>query len=292
MKKVIVIVGPTGSGKTRLSVKLAKLFDAEIINGDSVQIYRRLNIGSAKIKESDKEGIPHHLFDIRDPNDSYSVFNFQKDVRSLIHQIDIPMIVGGTGLYIKAALYQYEFIEKKRDEAFDLSYQSYSNEELYQMLLDLDPMIQIDLNNRRRVLRALEQAISGEHRSKKNKKDELLYNPLIIYLDLDRKVLEDRLKLRLDKQIMEGFIEEVESLDKDNIRLNAIGYRELNQYLDGKITLDEAKAEIISVSKKLAKKQKTFFNNQMNPVILDALSETLDKEAFNLIQSFLKEEEA
>ena len=292
MKKVIVIVGPTGSGKTRLSVKLAKLFNAEIINGDSVQIYRRLNIGSAKIKESEKEGIPHHLFDIRNPNDSYSVFNFQNDVRSLIDQTDIPMIVGGTGLYIKAALYQYEFIEKGRDEAFDLSYLSYSNEDLYQMLLDLDPMIQIDLNNRRRVLRALEQALSGEHRSKKNKKDELLYNPLIIYLDLDRKVLEDRLKLRLDKQIMEGFIEEVESLDKDNIRINAIGYRELNQYLDGKITLDEAKAEIISVSKKLAKKQKTFFKNQMNPVILDALSETLDKEAFNLIQSFLKEEEA
>lgn len=292
MKKVIVIVGPTGSGKTRLSIKLAKLFNAEIINGDSVQIYRRLNIGSAKIKESEKEGIPHHLFDIRDPNDSYSVFNFQNDVRSLIDQIDIPMVVGGTGLYIKAALYQYEFIEKGRDEAFDLSYQNYSNEELYQMLLDLDPLIQIDLNNRRRVLRALEQALLGEHRSKKNKKDELLYNPLIIYLDLDREVLEDRLKLRLDKQIMEGFIEEVESLDKDNIRINAIGYRELNQYLDGKITLDEAKAEIISVSKKLAKKQKTFFKNQMNPVILDALSETLDKDAFDLIQSFLKEEEA
>ena len=292
MKKVIVIVGPTGSGKTRLSIKLAKLFNAEIINGDSVQIYRRLNIGSAKIKESEKEDIPHHLFDIRDPNDSYSVFNFQNDVRSLMDQIDIPMIVGGTGLYIKAALYQYEFIEKGRDEAFDLSYQNYSNEELYQMLLDLDPLIQIDLNNRRRVLRALEQALLGEHRSKKNKKDELLYNPLIIYLDLDREVLEDRLKLRLDKQIMEGFIEEVESLDKDNIRINAIGYRELNQYLDGKITLDEAKAEIISVSKKLAKKQKTFFKNQMNPVILDALSETLDKDAFDLIQSFLKEEEA
>lgn len=292
MKKVIVIVGPTGSGKTRLSIKLAKLINAEIINGDSVQIYRRLNIGSAKIKESEKEDIPHHLFDIRDPNDSYSVFNFQNDVRSLMDQIDIPMIVGGTGLYIKAALYQYEFIEKGRDEAFDLSYQNYSNEELYQMLLDLDPLIQIDLNNRRRVLRALEQALLGEHRSKKNKKDELLYNPLIIYLDLDREVLEDRLKLRLDKQIMEGFIEEVESLDKDNIRINAIGYRELNQYLDGKITLDEAKAEIISVSKKLAKKQKTFFKNQMNPVILDALSETLDKDAFDLIQSFLKEEEA
>ena len=291
MKKVIVIVGPTGSGKTRLSVKLAKLFNAEIINGDSVQIYRRLDIGSAKIKESEKDNVAHHLFDIKDPNDSYSVFNFQKDVRSLIDKIDIPMIVGGTGLYIKAALYQYEFIEKGRDEAFDLSYQSYTNEELYAMLLKEDPFIQIDLNNRRRVLRALEQALSGEHRSKKNKKDELLYNPLIIYLDLDRSVLDERLKLRLDQQIREGFIEEVETLDKDNIRVNAIGYRELNQYLDGKITLDEAKAEIISISKKLAKKQKTFFKNQMHPVILDALSKTLETDAYELIKSFLKEEE-
>ncbi|MDO9535409.1 MAG: tRNA (adenosine(37)-N6)-dimethylallyltransferase MiaA, partial [Bacillota bacterium] len=225
MKKVIVIVGPTGSGKTKLSVRLAKRFNAEIINGDSIQIYKRLDIGSAKIKESEKEGVVHHLFDIKEPNEKYSVFNFQKDVRKYLDEIEVPMIVGGTGLYIKAALYQYEFIERGRDEAFDLKYQSYSNEELYQLLLDKDPYIQIEMNNRRRVLRALEQALSGEHRSKKNKKDELLYNPLIIYLDLKRDVLEERLKLRLDKQIMEGFIEEVESLDQDNIRINAIGYR-------------------------------------------------------------------
>lgn len=290
MKKVIVIVGPTGSGKTRLSVKLAKMIHAEIINGDSVQIYKRLDIGSAKIKESEKEGVIHHLFDIKDPSEKYSVFNFQKDVRKKLDSIDIPMIVGGTGLYIKAALYHYEFIEKGRDEAFDLKYLHLTNEELYQHLIQLDPNINIDMNNRRRVLRALEQAISGELRSEKVKKDVLLYDPLIIYLDLDRSVLEDRLKLRLDKQLMEGFIEEVESLDQDNIRVNAIGYRELNSYLDGKITLDEAKAEIVSVSKKLAKKQKTFFKNQMNPVILNALSETLEQDAYDLIKSFLKEE--
>lgn len=290
MKKVIVIVGPTGSGKTRLSVKLAKRFDAEIINGDSVQIYKRLDIGSAKIKESEKEGVSHHLFDIKEPTESYSVFNFQKDVREKLESIKTPMIVGGTGLYIKASLYQYEFIEKGRDESFDLSYAHYSNEELYQILLDKDPNVVIDMNNRRRVLRALEQALSGEHRSKKVNKDILLYDPLIIYLDLERSEQEEKLKLRLDKQIMEGFIEEVESLDKEGIRVNAIGYRELNSYLDGKMTLDEAKKEIISVSKKLAKKQKTFFKNQMNPVILDALSETLDEDAYNLIKSFLKEE--
>ncbi|MBU1143800.1 MAG: tRNA (adenosine(37)-N6)-dimethylallyltransferase MiaA [Firmicutes bacterium] len=290
MKKVIVIVGPTGSGKTRLSVKLAKRFNAEIINGDSVQIYKRLDIGSAKIKESEKEGIIHHLFDIKEPTEKYSVFNFQKDVRDKLDTIQIPMIVGGTGLYIKAALYQYEFIEKGRDEAFDLSYSSYTNEELYTLLLQYDPNIKIDMNNRRRVLRALEQALLGELRSEKIKKDILLYNPLIIYLDLDRSVLEEKLKLRLDKQIMEGFIEEVEALDQEGIQVNAIGYRELNHYLDGKMTLDEAKAEIISVSKKLAKKQKTFFKNQMNPVILDALSKTLDEDAYEIIKSFLKEE--
>ncbi len=206
MKKVIVIVGPTGSGKTRLSVKLAKKINAEIINGDSVQIYKRLDIGAAKIKESEKEGVIHHLFDIKEPSEPYSVFNFQKDVRQKLDIIDIPMIVGGTGLYIKAALYHYEFIEKGRDEAFDLSYANYSNEELYQILLNKDPKIIIDMNNRRRVLRALEQALSGELRSLKVKKDILLYNPLIIYLDLDRNVLEDRLKLRLDQQIMVLYI--------------------------------------------------------------------------------------
>lgn len=290
MKKVIVIVGPTGSGKTSLSIRLAKKINAEIINGDSVQVYQGLDIGSAKIKENEKENIPHHLFDIVKPGKPYSVYNFQKDVRKKINQIQVPMIVGGTGLYIKAALYQYEFTEKGRSQDFDDQYSSYSNEELYQMLIDLDPDVVIDIQNRRRILRALEQAVLGHPRSSKTKKDNLLYNPLIIYLDLDRNLQEERLKKRLERQLEEGFIEEVIKLDQQNIRINAIGYRELNQYLDGIITLDEAKELIMKASKRLAKKQKTFFKNQMSPVMLDALSPTLEDDTYRIIKAFLKED--
>jgi tRNA dimethylallyltransferase len=289
MKKVIVIVGPTGSGKTGLSIRLAKKINAEIINGDSVQIYQGLDIGSAKIKDEEKENIPHHLFDIVKPNEPYSVYNFQKDVRKKIDEIEVPMIVGGTGLYIKAALYQYEFIEKGRSQDFDDKYVKYTNEELYQMLIGIDPDIVIDIQNRRRILRALEQALLGHPRSSKTKKDILLYKPLILYLDLDRNILEERLRKRLNRQLEEGFIEEVIELEQQNIRINAIGYRELNLYLDGIITIDEAKEQIIKASKRLAKKQKTFFKNQMNPVMLDALSPSLEDDAYRMVKAFLKE---
>jgi tRNA dimethylallyltransferase len=288
MKKVIVIVGPTASGKTKLSIQLAKHYHAEIINGDSVQVYESLNIGSAKIKEEEKEGIKHHLLDVISPNKQYSVFQFQTDVRKLIEHISCPMIVGGTGLYIKAALYNYEFVEQKRDDTFDQSIKHLSNEELYQLLLAHDPLIQIDSKNRRRLSRAYEQALLGHPRSSKTKKDEPLYQSLILYLDVPRDVLEKRLIERIDKQIEEGFIEEVEKLIQQDIHINAIGYRELEKYLLNEYTLDEAKQQIISVSKKLAKKQKTWFKNQMNPVILDALSPSLVKDAINHIDSFLR----
>lgn len=289
MKKCIVIVGPTGSGKTGLSIKLAKRFGFEIINGDSVQVYRGLDIGSAKIKEDEKEGVPHHLIDIRDPKDSYSVFDFQRDVRDLISQIPRPMIVGGTGFYINAAISEYEFIEEKRDDAFDRRYDHLSNQELYEQLIELDPEIIIDQNNRRRVLRALEQALQGTPRSKKNRKDNRLYDVLIIYLDIDKDVLVDRLWKRLEKQLQEGFIDEVTHLREQGIHLNMIGYREIDQYLSKELSLDAMKEAIIKASKLLAKKQKTYFINQMKPVILDALSPTLLEDSINHIENFLEE---
>lgn len=290
MKKVLVIVGPTGSGKTALSIALAKAFGAEIINGDSVQVYQGLDIGSAKIKPIDMDNIPHHLLSFQDPKKPYSVFDFQRDTRRLFEQIHRPMIVGGTGLYIKAALYDYEFLEPERDRAIDEAHASLSNDQLYELLLTYDPDITIDKENRRRVLRALEHAMHGVPRSKKNKKDHLLYDACILYLDVEREKLEPRLRLRLDQQLNEGFIEEVQSLMNQDISMNAIGYRELESYLKKEITLDEAKENIIKVTKKLAKKQKTFFKNQMNPIMLDALSETLIDDAIKIVSSFLKEE--
>ncbi len=290
MKKVIVIVGPTGSGKTGLSIKLAQHFNAEIINGDSVQIYKGLDIGSAKIKTEEKQNIKHHLLDIVSLGDEYSVYHFQKDVRSLIEKIEIPMIVGGTGLYIQAALFDYEFVESSRAHDFEEKHESESNEIIYQKLIHLDPEIKVDIQNRRRLLRAYEQALLGEPRSQKKKKDTLVYDALILYLDLERSILENRLMTRLNQQLDEGFIEEVQLLRDHNMHIKAIGYRELDEYLDGIYTLDEAKEAIIKSSKRLAKKQKTWFKNQMHPVMLDALSPSLFEDAQRTIELFLKEE--
>lgn len=289
MKKVVVIVGPTGSGKTALSIALAKHFGAEIINGDSVQVYQGLDVGSAKIKPHEMDHIPHHLLSIRDPKNPYSVFDFQKDTRRLFETIERPMIVGGTGLYIKASLYDYEFIDPARDTSIDETYEALTNDQLYALLLTYDPDIKIDKENRRRVLRALEQAMHGVPRSKKQKKDHMLYDACILYLDVDREKLEPRLRLRLEQQIKEGFIEEVQSLLNEGISMNAIGYRELEHYIKGLYALDEAKENIIKVTKKLAKKQKTFFKNQMNPIMLDALSDTLLEDAIKIIERFIKE---
>lgn len=288
MKKFIMIVGPTGSGKTKLSIEVAKRFHGEIINGDSVQIYEGLDIGSAKIKESEKEGVKHHLLDIRKPGEPYSVFEFQTDVRNLIDKIDLPIIVGGTGFYMNAVINRFEFVHEQRDEGFDQMYQDVSTKDIYQELMVLDPNLVIDPHNRRRLLRALEQAKQGEPRSSKNKKDERLYHPLIIYLDLDRKILEERLWQRLELQLKEGFIDEVKRLRDHDIHINAIGYREIDQYLSGELSLDEMKENIIKVSKKLAKKQKTYFINQMHPVVIDALSPSIMDDVMKLIQDYLE----
>ena len=197
------------------------------------------------------------------------------------------MIVGGTGLYIKAALYDYEFVDENKDQFFEKKHEHLSNEQLYKELLALDPNITIDQYNRRRVLRTLEQAKLGSLRSKKTNKDQLLYDALVIYLDLDRDILETRLNARLDKQLKEGFIKEVEELRVDDIHINAIGYKEIDQYLDEKISYEDMKIQIVRKSRRLAKKQKTWFKNQMQVQILDALSPTLYKEAEILVSKFL-----
>ncbi len=289
MKKVIVIVGPTASGKTDLSIRLAQAIHGEIINGDSVQVYRGLDIGSAKIKAHERQNIPHHLFDIRDVKDPYTVYDFQQDARRLIDRIDTPIIVGGTGFYVKAALYDYDFSESGRSARFDLEHNGIPTEVLVGALADLDPKLKIDTKNRRRVLRALEQAQNGSPRSEKTNKDVCLYEVLTLYLDIDRTVLEARLIERLDRQIDEGFIGEVQWLRDQGHHLDMIGYREIDRMLEGEISLLEAKEEIVAVTKRLAKKQKTWFKNQMSVVMLDALSNTLRDDALSVAKAFLKE---
>ncbi|MFP4187601.1 MAG: tRNA (adenosine(37)-N6)-dimethylallyltransferase, partial [Acholeplasmataceae bacterium] len=150
MKKVVVIVGPTGSGKTRLSIELAKRFGLEIINGDSVQVYEELSIGSARIRPEDMEGVPHHLLGHVPVDRPYSVYHFQREARAIIERVERPAIVGGTGLYIKAALFDYSFRNGGRDPEFERRYAHLEDEDLYRMLLNKDPRATVNPHNRRR----------------------------------------------------------------------------------------------------------------------------------------------
>ncbi len=290
MKKVIVIVGPTATGKSHLGIELAKVLNTDIINGDSVQVYKTLNIGSAKVKPSEMKGIKHHLLDIREPGQPYSVYHFQQDARQFIQTIDIPIIVGGTGLYIKAALYDYVFDHEARDKTFEAAYKDVSTEDIAEALKRLDPKMDIKELNRRRLLRAFQMAKSGSLRSKKQGKDTPLYDHLVLYLDIDRDLLEQRLIARLSHMFDEGLMDEVKKLHEQHMMINAIGYRELNQYMNGEHSLDEAKQLIVRHSRRLAKKQKTWFLNQMDAVVLDATDPKLKEKALLHVKDFLKGE--
>ena len=270
MRKVVVICGPTAVGKTSLSIELAKKYQAEIISGDSVQVYKGLDIGSAKIKESEKQGVVHHLIDVYEPSDLYDVATFQKEVRKKIDEIERPFLVGGTGLYIKAALYNYEFDTPKRDIEEEKKYDLLSNDELFEMLvkLDYDASLLIHKNNRRRVLRAIAMA-NDKKRSSLQQKDEPLYDALILYLTMPREQLYNRINERVDIMIEEGLLDEVKSLKEKGHTFNILGYRELNGYLDGLINYEDAINLIKQNTRHLAKRQETWFRNQMKALIVD-----------------------
>ena len=279
MKKVIVIVGPTGVGKTKLSIELAKQYDGEIISGDSMQIYRHMDIGTAKVTKQEMEGITHHLIDIRNPDESYSVANFQQDCRRLIDDIysrgKFPIIVGGTGLYIKAVLYDYHFEESNIDnEFYKKKYQDYSNESLYDLLLETDPKScqNIHPNNRQRVIRALAIYESTGIKKSENIDQQdhcLLYDPYLVGLTLQREVLYQRINQRVDIMMDNGLLKEIDYLMKQGYRPNcqsmkAIGYKEWFDYYNGKTDLKETIELIKQHSRNYAKRQYTWFKNQMD----------------------------
>jgi tRNA dimethylallyltransferase len=269
---MIVIVGPTGIGKTRLSVALANELNTEIISGDSVQVYKDLTIGSAKVTKEEAEGIKHHLIDILEPTEEMSVARYQKMVRSKIKEFEDrniePIIVGGTGLYIKSVLYDYNFDNSKRDPNIEEKYANYSNQELYKILEEKDKEAckKIHPNNRKRVLQAISRSGSNKVSDNKNK-DKKIYDFTLIGLTLERSVLYDRINKRVDQMIEQGLIEEVKALYDRNIKGNsvsAIGYKELYSYFDGEWTLEYAIEKIKQHSRNLAKKQFTFFSNQFD----------------------------
>lgn len=270
MNKVIVITGPTAVGKTKLSIELAKRYNGEIINADAVQVYKGLDIGSAKVTEEEKEDIPHHLFDIKEVDEEYTIYHYQKDCRKLIKEVQgrgkTPILVGGTGLYIKAALYDYKLTEEKETNTYD----NLTDEELYNKLLELDKNIVIDKNNRRRLIRALNYYKENNKSINTNTTNKLLYDAIFIGLTTDRRILYDKINTRVDIMIKDGLLNEVKAFYDKNVRtkplLNAIGYREIYSYFDGNISLEEAIDKIKQNSRHYAKRQYTFFNHQL-PIV-------------------------
>ena len=268
MNKVIVILGPTNVGKTKLSVSLAKEFNGEVINADSMQFYKDLDIGTAKIKEDEKEGITHHLFDILDVCQNYSIYDYQIMGREVIDNCfkrrKTPIVVGGTGLYIKALLYDY----KLSKSTINNTYHELSTKDIYNKLIQSDKNINIDKNNRSRLIRALNYYLENNSSISKNVTDKLLYDTIFIGLTSSRDILYNKINERVDKMIEEGLVDEVKSLytykDKSKALKNGIGYKEIISYLDNDISLDQAIQKIKQNSRRYAKRQMTFFRNKLN----------------------------
>lgn len=266
--KVIVVVGPTAVGKTKISIELAKYLNIDVISGDSIAIYKGLDIGSAKPSISEMDGIKHHLIDIKEPGEDYSVADFQKDARDIIDKNELNLICGGTGLYIQSVIFDYQFEAKKRDDSLKEKYCDLSNEDLFKILLEKDPNIDLNKihpNNRKRVLRALEVLEdTGNSIHNYNQKDIALYDYFIVYLSLDRETLYERINKRVDMMIDAGLVNEVISLFKKGIFPKGIGYREFIPYYNNLISLETAINEVKKNSRHLAKRQETWFKNQLS----------------------------
>lgn len=304
MEKVLVIVGPTAVGKTALSVELAKKFNGEIISGDSLQIYKKLDIGTAKISTSEMSGIPHHLIDVIEPTDNYSVADFQKAGRKLITEITerghLPIIAGGTGLYIQSLLYDYQLgakeevvsdVRKKYEELAG----KIGKKQLWEYLKEKDPLAaeKIHWNNQRKVIRALEVfEVTGYSIMTPKEKPQCLYEYCMIGLDTDRKLLYQRIDQRVDQMIAAGLVDEarfVYSLGEIQAS-QGIGYKELYPYFKGEITLEEAVEQIKQNSRRYAKRQLTWFRNRLKAQWFDLLEQPKQQEEIErVIKKWLEE---
>lgn len=296
MQKVIVITGPTAVGKTKLSIEIAKRLNTDIINADAYQIYRRMNIGTAKPNKEEMKMVSHHLIDIIDPKETFSISDYQILVRALIDKMKtenkVPILVGGSGLYIDAVIKNYNFNEAKR---CDEKYNNYTNNELHQLLqnLDYDTAKKIHPNNRKRLVRAIELEQQPCFKDSRSLGKDFYYNVLCIFFNDDRDTLYQRINNRVDQMIKDGLIEEVRQIGIENFSMTsrvAIGYKEVIEYLKGNITLDDAIELIKKNSRHYAKRQYTWFKNKTSSIIvnidLDDFSHTID-EVEQIINNFL-----
>lgn len=294
MLDLIMIVGPTASGKTTLSINIAKAFNGEIINGDAMQFYRGLDIGTAKIKDSEKQNITHHLLDILEPTQEFSVAEYQRLVREKIDEIKakgkLPIIVGGSGLYLSAVYYDYLFLGKKREEEVEAIYQDYSNDELARILIETKPNLarKTDLSNRRRLLRAL----AKEDEDVQDNLIPFYPKTLIIGLELERKTLYHLIDRRVDRMIEQGLINEAKALfDKQIISqaTQAIGYKELYTNFEGLQSLEDCIALIKRNSRRYAKRQITWFKNQLPVTWFEVDLIDFQSTVRNVIETIKKE---
>lgn len=284
MLKLIAIVGPTGVGKTKLSIALAKHYQAEIINCDAMQVYEKMDIGTAKVTKEEMEGVPHHLLSFVPVSKNYSVFDYQRDGRKVIEELRKKgkniILVGGTGLYLKALLYRYEFQEVPQVDGI----QDLSLEDMIAILKEKKISLDgVDLCNRRRVERLYAHVMAGTIPTKTG--DELLYDTTFIGLTTDRERLYSIIDARVQKMINDGLVEEARSLftryNDSKALTTAIGYKEILNYLNGDCTLEEATAMIQKNSRHYAKRQYTFFRHQLPvhwiSVCFDDFSKTIQE---------------
>ncbi len=301
-KKIIAVAGPTASGKTALAIEIAKRISGEVVSCDSMQIYRGMDIGTAKPDAEEMCGIPHHMIDIVEPNQRYSVADFTRDARTCIDDIldrgKVPVIAGGTGLYMDSVLLNIAFDEVEQDMGYRAELQQFADrfgaEELHKKLLEKDPEAaeRIHPNNIRRVIRALEVChTTGKTFTQVNAESrrELLYDSLVFGIDTDRQVLYDRIDRRVDIMLEKGLLDEVRELFKaglgrETTAMQAIGYKELFDFIEGKCTYDEAVEKIKQESRRYAKRQITWLRrNEM----IDWISADKTEEVFEKCFDFL-----
>ncbi|MDO5041786.1 MAG: tRNA (adenosine(37)-N6)-dimethylallyltransferase MiaA [Peptoniphilus sp.] len=297
MDNLLIITGPTGVGKSELSLEIAKKYNGEIISADSMQIYRGMDIGTAKI-DTDKTDIKHHLIDIVNPDENYSVAEFQKSAKNLIKKINesgkLPIIVGGTGLYINSIVYELDF----QNVEMDFEYRKFLNDQynekgldyLYERLKELDPdsALNIDRQNKNRVIRALEISRYSKRKTSDLRKKNEDYNLLYIGLYMDRKLLYDKIDKRVDDMIEKGLLKETKSIVKENFDLDynslkAIGYKEIIAYLKGEYDFEEAIRLIKRNSRRYAKRQITWFKKDDRINWIDKNSDDFKEKIHELI---------
>ena len=299
-EKLLTILGPTGIGKTSVSLEVAKNLNGEIISCDSMQIYKYMDIGTAKITNENMNNIPHYLIDIVYPSDEFTVHDYKLKAEEYIYNINfrnkLPILVGGTGLYLNSIVYELKFTNvepnMKLREKYDQIADEYGNEKLYDKLVKIDPLSaeNININDRKRIIRALEIFNeTGKPMSNYNKdfrKESNKYDLIMIGLTIDRPILYSRINNRVDKMFEMGLVEEVEGLlnmgySKDLISMKAIGYKEIIPYIEGKASLEETVELLKRNTRRYAKRQLTWFRR-------DKRIKWIDVGQFNSLQSIGK----